>query len=101
MACLQIYRELLSPATFLRVHLNLKEVSHLSWQNTYPNLKTTCHIKLKFFSWTKLLENLLLPQYLISFAGTLIPNDFFWSCNIGLKKFYTKTLHIDDEKYAA
>ena len=25
--------------------------------------KTTCHIKLKFFLWTKLLENLLLAKY--------------------------------------
>ena len=30
MACLQIYQELLSLATFLRDHLNLKEVSYLS-----------------------------------------------------------------------
>ena len=70
-ACLQIYRELLSLATFLRVHSNSKEVSYLSWQNTYPNLKTTCHIKLKFFLWTKLLENLLLAKYLISVAAPL------------------------------
>ena len=62
----KFYRELLSLATFLRVHSNWKEVSYLSWQNTYPNLKTTCHIKLKFFLWTKLLENLLLAKYLIS-----------------------------------
>ena len=34
---------------FSRVHSKSKEVSYLSWQNTYPNLKTTCHIKLKFF----------------------------------------------------
>ena len=52
MACLQIYRELLSLATFLRVHSNSEEVSYLSWQNTYPNLKTTCHVKLKFFLYT-------------------------------------------------
>ena len=52
--------------TFLRVHSNSKKVSYLSWRNTYPNLKATCHIKLKFFVWTKLLENLLLPKYLIS-----------------------------------
>ena len=49
MVCLQIYRELLSLTTFLLVHSNLKEVSYLSWQNAYPNLKTACHIKLKFF----------------------------------------------------
>ena len=42
-----------------------------SWQNTYPNLKTTCHIKLKFFLWTKLLENLLHAEYLISVAAAL------------------------------
>ena len=66
MACLQIYRELLSLTTFLRVHSNSKEVSYLSWQNTYPNLKTTCHIELKFFLWTKLPENLLLAKYLKS-----------------------------------
>ena len=32
----------------------------------YPNLKNTCHIKLKFFLQTKLLENLLLAKYLKS-----------------------------------
>ena len=67
----KIYRELLSLATFLRVHSNSKEVSYLSWQNTYPNLKTTCHIKLKFFLWTKLLENLLLAKRLISVTAPL------------------------------
>ena len=46
--------------SFLQIHSNSKEVSYLSWENTYPNLKTTCHIKLKFFLWTKPLENLLL-----------------------------------------
>ena len=70
MSCLQIYRELLSLATFLRVYSNTKEVSYLSWQSAYPNLKTTCHIMLKFFLWTKLLENLLLAKYL-SAAATL------------------------------
>ena len=72
MACLQIYRELLSPTTILRVHLNSKDVFYLSWQNTYPNSKTTCHIKLKFFLRTKLLENLLLAKYLISVTARLI-----------------------------
>ena len=71
MACLQIYQELLSLTTFLRVHSNSKEVSYLSWQNTYPNLKTTCHIKLKCFLWTKLLENLLLAKYLTPVAAPL------------------------------
>ena len=71
MACLQIYRELLWLATFLRVHSNSEEVSYPSWQNTYPNLKTTCHIKLKFFLRTKLVENLVLAKYLISVAAPL------------------------------
>ena len=44
MACLQIYRELLPLATFSRVS-NSEEVSYLYSQNTYLNLKTTCHIK--------------------------------------------------------
>ena len=74
MACLQIYRELLPLTTFLRVHLNSKKVSYLSWQNTCPNSKTTCHIKLKFFLWTKLLENLLDAKYLISVAAPLNVN---------------------------
>ena len=34
---------------FLRVHSNSKEVSYLTWQNVYPNLKTACHIKQTFF----------------------------------------------------
>ena len=54
MACLQIYWELLSLATFFRVYSNSEEVSYLSCQNTYLNLKTTCHIKLKLFLWTRL-----------------------------------------------
>ena len=54
------------------IYLNLKEVAYLSWQNRYHNLKTTCQIKLNFFSWTKLLERLLLKKYLISVAVSLI-----------------------------
>ena len=83
MACLQIYRQLLSLTTFLRVHSNSKEVSYLSWQNTYPNFKTTYHIKLKFFLWTKLLENLLLAKYLKSVAVNLIEKE-----NISYKKLH-------------
>ena len=49
-----------------------KEVSYLSWQSTYPNLKATCYIKLKFFWRTKLLENLLHATHLITIAATLI-----------------------------
>ena len=59
------------PHDFSRVHSNSKEVSYLSWQNTYPNLKTTGHIKLKFFLRTKLLENLLLAKYLVSATAPL------------------------------
>ena len=58
MVFLQIYWELLSLVTFLLVHSNSKEVSYQA--------------KLKFFLWTKLLENLLLAKYLISVALTLM-----------------------------
>ena len=51
--------------------IQTREVSYHYWQNGYPNLKTTSQIKLKFFLWTKLLENLLLAKYLISVAATL------------------------------
>ena len=37
----------------------------------YPNLSSTCHIKLKCFLWTKLLENLLLAKYLTPVAAPL------------------------------
>ena len=57
--------------TFLRVLSNSKEVFYLSWQNRYPNLKTTCHIKLKIFLRTKLLERLLLAKYLTSVTAAL------------------------------
>ena len=71
MACLQIYPQSLSLATFLRVHSNSKELSYLSWQNKYPNLEISCHIKLIYFFWTKLLDNLLHAKYVISVAATL------------------------------
>ena len=71
MACLQIYGELLSIVTFLGVHSNSKEVSDLFRQNTYPNLKTTCHIKIKLYLEIKLLENLLHAKYLIPVAAPL------------------------------
>ena len=87
MAYLQIHRELLSVTTFLRVHSNSEEVSCLFWQNTYANLKTTCRIKLKFFLWTNLLENLLLAKYLISVAA---PLTFSW---IELKVLLCKHRH--------
>ena len=84
MACLQIYRELLLLATFVPVHSNSEEVSYLSWQSMYPNLKTTCHIDLKIFLWTKLLENLLLAKHIISVAVPLkykLINNYCWSQN--------------------
>ena len=93
MACLQICRELLSLATFLRVHSNSEEVSYLSWQNTYPNLKTTCHIKLKFFLWTKLLENLLLAKYVISAAAPLIAHNLLINY-LNLRKVFFFSLYF-------
>ena len=42
-------------------------------QKRYPS-----HIKLKFFLWTKLIENLLLAKYLISVAAPL-RHWWFWS----------------------
>ena len=45
-------------------------------QERYPNLKATCHMKLKCFLWTKLLENLLLAQYLMSVAAPLTACNF-------------------------
>ena len=76
MACLQICWELLLLVTFLRVHSNSGEVLYLSWQNRYPNLKITSHIKLKFFLWTKLLENLPFARCLIS--DTALLNLSWW-----------------------
>ena len=51
---------------------NSEIVSYFSWQNTYSNLKTTCHIKLKYFLWTKPLQNLSLAKYLMLVTATLI-----------------------------
>ena len=71
MDCLQNLPRIIVAGEFSPSSSNSKEVSYLSWQNTTPNLKTTCHIKLKFFLWTKLLEYLLLAKYLISVAAPL------------------------------
>ena len=71
LACLQIYRELLSFTTFLEIHSKLKAVSSLSWQNMYSNLKTICHNKLKFLLGTELIDNLFLAKYLLSVAALL------------------------------
>ena len=70
MTCLQVYLESLPLSAVLRVHANSKVVSYLSW-HMYPNLKTTRHIKVKFFLQTKLLENLLLAKYLKSVNAPL------------------------------
>ena len=88
----KISRELLSLATFLRLHSNSKEVPYLSWQNTSPNLKSTCHIKLKNFLWTKLLENLLHAKYLISVAAPLNWSQFSLSDSYKLTKTNCKLL---------
>ena len=45
---------------------------YLSYCEEMHILKTTCHIKLRFFLWTKLQEKLLLVKYLIFVAATLI-----------------------------
>ena len=90
MACLQICRELLSLTNFLRVHSSSNVVSYLFWQNTYPNLKSTCQIKLKSFLWTRLLENFFLAKYLISVRAVLIEiklklknlGNIYWTCMV-------------------
>ena len=38
----------------------------------YPNLKAACHVKLKFFLRTELIESLLLAKYFISVTAPLI-----------------------------
>ena len=69
-------------ATFFRFHSNSKEISYLLWQNKYPNLKATCHVKPKFFLWTQLPKNLLLAKYLSSVTAALIR---IWYQFCGLK----------------
>ena len=50
---------------FSRTSFNSKKASYLNWKNKYPNLKSTCQIKPKFFLWIKLLQNQLIAKYLI------------------------------------
>ena len=57
------------PSRLFSEFIQTQEVSYVSCQNTYPNSKTTCHNKLQFFLWTKLLENLTLAKYLIYFTA--------------------------------
>ena len=47
------------------VHRNSKEASYLSWKNKDLNLKPTCHIKPKFWLWTKLQKIIFFVNYLI------------------------------------
>ena len=58
---------------FSQSSLNLKRgIPPLLKKCISYNLKSSCHIKLKFLLWTKVLENLLLAKYLISVAAALI-----------------------------
>ena len=65
-----IYRELFRLRLFSELIQTQKRYS-TSLDKIYPNLKTTCHIKLQFFFWVKLLENLLHAKYLISVTAPL------------------------------
>ena len=70
MSSLQITKNKLSFGTLHRVNSNTREV-FTSWLNKYSKLKTSCHMKPKYFLWTKLLENLLLAKYFTFVAATL------------------------------
>ena len=59
---------------------------------TYPNLKTTCHIKLNFFFWTKLQENLLLAKYIISVSATFSITLLHLKCQFIF--FYFMKMHL-------
>ena len=63
--------------------------------NAYPSLKSTSHIKLKFFLWTKLLEKLLLAIYLISVAATLITSVFEQRCLKLIKKLPAVMFYLE------
>ena len=63
-------QELLSLGTFLQVHSNSKRYSTSLDKMHILTWELTCHVKLKFFLWTKPLENLLLAKYLISATVT-------------------------------
>ena len=85
---------------FYRVYSNSKDASYLFSVKKDSNLKTSCHVKTKTSLWTKLLENLLLAECLIStypcygcsFVAKLAKLNwkkkfFFWK-NIFLYKIY-------------
>ena len=78
-----------------RVHSNSKEGSYLSWQNTYRNSKTTCDIKLKFFLWTKLPENLLLAKCLRSATAPLNKKSIHSLCFMFLITFLLTAFVFD------
>ena len=82
-------------------------------QRRYPTslnktaILTYCHIKLKFFLWTKLLESLLLAKYLISAAANLITlrwNEVFYGPQLSKHIFHTwssrELLAFGDEKFS-
>ena len=58
---------------------SLYKISILTW--------TTCHIKSKFFLWTKLLKNLLFTKYLISVTAALRIPLLEWMLIYGLYIF--------------
>ena len=80
-------------SNFFQVHSNSKEVSYLPWQNKYPKLKTTCHIKAKCFVWSEHLVNLHLVKYLISVAAALMKDVFV--LNEWIKLFFTHALRLN------
>ena len=75
---------------FSRVHSNWKELSYLFWQNTYANLKTTWHVKLKKVLWTKLLENLLLAKYVAAPINLSCDKDCDMDCDKSFFKLAIK-----------
>ena len=75
---------------FTENYCHLRLFSKFSWTqksyptslwHMYPNLKTICHIKLKYFLWAKLLKNLLLAKYLIPVTAPLNASKSISFCN--------------------
>ena len=52
-------------------------------QNSYPNFKTTCHIKLIFFLGSELIKKIFLAKYLIYAAAVLKKG--VWGGNCGMQ----------------
>ena len=72
-------------------------------QNRYPTSldkigivtsKNNCHINLRFFLWTKLLESLLLAKYLISVTATLMLPDHNLQKNFCLYAHFTHVTNL-------